>query len=55
LSASVLVFSERGPNVPAQANLLIGGSMEIEVCQIVALVIDAEAAQRGFLLIKRRQ
>ena len=50
------MFSERGrPNVPARANLLIAGSIEIEVSQVVALVIDAEAAQRGFLLTERRQ
>ena len=57
VSASVLVFSERSYHRLAQANLSLSDSLEIQAItsQILALVIDAETAQRGFLLTARRE
>lgn len=57
VSASVLVFSERSHQRLSQANLSITDSLEIQAVtsQILALVSDAETAQRGFLLTARRE
>ena len=57
LSVGLLVFSERSHQRLNQANQLIAGSMETQAVasQLISLVSDAETAQRGFLLIKRRQ
>ena len=55
LSVAVLVFSERSHQRLNQANLLIASSIETQAVasQILALVSDAETAQRGFLLTER--
>jgi len=57
LSVSVLMFSERSYQRLAQANLSIADSLETQAIssQILALVNDAETAQRGFLITARRE
>jgi signal transduction histidine kinase len=57
LSVSVMLFSERSHQRLNQANQLISSSMETQAVasQILALVSDAETAQRGFLLTERRE
>jgi signal transduction histidine kinase len=55
LSVAVMVFSERSHHRLNQANQLIASSIETQAVasQILALVSDAETAQRGFLLTER--
>jgi signal transduction histidine kinase len=55
LSVAVMVFSERSHQRLNQANQLIASSIETQAVasQILALVSDAETAQRGFLLTER--
>ena len=55
LSVGLLVFSERSHQRLNQANQLIAGSMETQAVasQLLALVSDAETAQRGFMLTER--
>ena len=52
VSLSVLVFSERSHHRLNQANQLISSSIETQAVasQLLALVTDAETAQRGFIL-----
>jgi signal transduction histidine kinase len=55
LSVAVMVFSERSHERLNQANQLMASSIETQAVasQILALVSDAETAQRGFLLTGR--
>lgn len=55
ISVGLLVFSERSHQRLSQANQLIASSMEAQLVasELVSLVSDAEAAQRGFLLTER--
>lgn len=57
LSGAVLVFSERTHNRLGQANQQIASSIEAQglASELLALVIDAETAQRGFLLTARQE
>ncbi len=57
VSLSVLVFSERSHQRLNQANQLIASSIETQVVasRLLALVTDAETAQRGFILTDRQQ
>jgi signal transduction histidine kinase len=57
VSLSVLVFSERSHHRLNQANQLISSSIETQAVasQLLALVTDAETAQRGFILTDRPQ
>ena len=55
LSVAVMVFSERSHTRLNQANQLIASSIETQAVasEILALVSEAETAQRGFLLTQR--
>ena len=55
LSVSVMIFSERSHQRLSEANQLIASSMETQAVasQVLALISDAETAQRGFLLTER--
>lgn len=55
LSVGLLVFSERSHQRLNQANQLIAGSIETQAVasELIALVSDAETAQRGFMLTER--
>jgi len=55
LSVAVMVFSERSHERLNRANQLMASSIETQAVasQILALVSDAETAQRGFLLTGR--
>ena len=57
LSLSVLLFSERSHQRLNEANQLIASSMESQAVasELLSLVTDAEAAQRGFILTERTQ
>ena len=57
VSLCVLVFSERSHHRLNQANQLISSSIETQAVasQLLALVTDAETAQRGFILTDRSQ
>ncbi len=57
VSLSVLLFSERSHHRLNQANQLISNSIETQAVasQLLALVTDAETAQRGFILTDRPQ
>jgi signal transduction histidine kinase len=57
VSLLVLVFSERTHSRLNQANQLISSSIETQAVasQLLALVSDAETAQRGFILTARPQ
>jgi signal transduction histidine kinase len=57
VSLSVLIFSERSHHRLNQANQLISSSIEAQAVasQLLALVTDAETAQRGFILTNRAQ
>jgi len=57
LSGAVLVFSEQSHERLRDANQRIASSMEAQglASEVLALVIDAETAQRGFLLTERAE
>ena len=57
LSAAVVVFSERTHRRLGEANQQIASSTEAQgiVSELLALVIDAETAQRGFLITERHE
>jgi len=57
VSLSVLLFSERSHHRLNQANQLISSSIQTQAAasQLLALVTDAETAQRGFILTDRPQ
>jgi signal transduction histidine kinase len=57
LSAAVVVFSERTHRRLGEANQQIATSTEAQgiASELLALVIDAETAQRGFLMTERQE
>ena len=57
LSAAVVAFSERTHRRLGEANQQIASSTEAQgiVSELLALVIDAETAQRGFLMTERHE
>jgi signal transduction histidine kinase len=57
LSGGVVAFSERTHRRLGDANQQIASSTEAQgvVSELLALVIDAETAQRGFLMTERRE
>ncbi len=57
LSGAVLAFSERTHRRLSEANQQIATSTEAQgiVSELLALVIDAETAQRGFLMTERHE
>ena len=57
LSGGVVVFSERTHRRLSDANQQIASSTEAQgiVSELLALVIDAETAQRGFLMTERQE